>query len=78
MVGHIQKFPPHERKLMRNVFTEPVGDLGQCVNGEEAYPMRGDKCISLPVIELGNSGSTSSPLPSIVGAVGMAVAGMML
>lgn len=60
MVGHTQQLIPHERKLMRNVFTEPVGDLGQCVLGADAYPWRGVECMSLPVVQLPGGQSASS------------------
>ena len=60
IVGHTQKFPPHERKFMRNVFTESVGDLGQCVDGAEAYPLRGEECIVLTVLESSNSNADGS------------------
>lgn len=32
---------------MRNVFTDPIGDLGQCEDYTNAYPFRADDCVHL-------------------------------
>ena len=60
VVGHMRTVPGHTRKLLRNVFTDPVGDLGQCKEGDQAYPYRADPCLVLEVSD--ESASAGTPL----------------
>lgn len=39
---------PHERAWLRNVFTEPVGSLGQCEDPAAPLATKATECVALP------------------------------
>jgi hypothetical protein len=41
-------FIPHKRQWFRNVFTEPVGSLGECADVTAPLVSRGSSCLAIP------------------------------
>jgi len=61
IVGATHELLPHKRAFLRNVFTEDVGDLGQCEDPSVGFEIRSEACIALPVLlEARSSASVSS------------------
>jgi hypothetical protein len=65
---------PHKRQFMRNVFTESVGDLGQCENPSVGFEIRAEECEDIVVL-LGDSSAllgessgidNAKPLPFVL------------
>ncbi len=48
---------PHQRAWFRNVFTEPVGTVGQCVDPTEPLVPRATECVALPATYCESNGA---------------------
>lgn len=42
---NVETFPPHQRKWLRNVFTESPGTLGVCTDADEPFEARHTECV---------------------------------
>lgn len=51
---------PHKRVWFRNVFTEPVGSLGQCEDPAAPLTTKATECVALPATVCAGSGSSGS------------------
>jgi hypothetical protein len=51
VVGTENELIPHVRSWIRHVYTEPMGDLGQCTDVDAPLVTNGNTCVALPAIQ---------------------------
>mmetsp|Transcript_33803 Transcript_33803/g.81964 ORF Transcript_33803/g.81964 Transcript_33803/m.81964 type:complete len:105 (+) Transcript_33803:248-562(+) len=38
---------PHQREFFRNVFTEEIGSVAECVAGNPSFTLKADQCVKI-------------------------------
>jgi hypothetical protein len=51
VVGTENELTPHKRTWIRDVYAEPVGDLGQCTDVDAPLVTKANECVALPAIQ---------------------------
>ena len=59
---------PHQREFFRNVFTEEVGSVAECVDEKSSFTLKADECVKIGE----ESESTSSAVRAMTSLVSMA------
>ena len=54
-MGTENELTPYKRSWIRHVYSEPVGDLGQCTDVDAPLVTNGVTCVALPAIQEGSS-----------------------
>lgn len=79
IVGATHPLVPHERIFLRNVFDEPVGDLGNCTDPSIGFTLRADQCRDLEgVLQAADTAQTTAGSSSSGSASGASVSRVLL
>jgi hypothetical protein len=60
ILGAMHPLIPHDRIFLRNVFDDPVGDLGECTDPSIGFTLRADQCEDLGAVLQAVERTTSS------------------
>jgi hypothetical protein len=77
IVGAMHPLIPHDRIFLRNVFDEPVGDLGECTDPSIGFTLRADQCEDLGGV-LQAVERTTSGASGVSASLGLATVAFLL